>query len=445
MKRLILNNFIYYKTSKTKLFISFAFIISFFFMLNVYDELELQTIRSQSDHFRVESYSVNLLDSYIDFKDEQLNTLNFWDEVYPVYEPIPGDLFNGQEFLGYFYDGDNQEILEHLAIIKELREIESPLSSLLNDYSTLYSGGRMNVELTPYRYEINKIRLELLELVGEETTLHLLSFESPQSENLIRANQIRYEKLMNAQTPDDFNQYTVTFHNYPGKVFEGYMLFVILIFVLLLFYDLFSKDFEYDTYRTIYSSAYPRETIVKSKLAFSLIYTFILISIGMIITMIFLLLSKRIGYNVVASRVGYLFHPTLLNVNILSVLGQDAHYLVIPVIVKNLIVIFTGFLMIYMCLQGILYLSLKTKSSSTTLTVGVFILLASFFAGITSLKNVGSFVIPLFGFNFNSFIEGSSLMNIVYLILLLIIYNIVLSKIFKTAYTTDLLGGDHHD
>lgn len=443
MKRLIQNNFLYYFKNKTKLFISLAFIASFIMMLFVYDNFELNQITKNADMYRMQSYSYqDVWSNYVKEVFPKEEEMIFWNEVEAI---IDEDGFSGN-FLGYSYDGDNQKIQEQVVIVNRLIEITNELGSTVNGFASLHAGGRMNVELTPYRHEINKRVLEIYDLVGEETANKILSFREPETHHYVAKEQERLDALLESATPDDFNEYTVTIANYPSKALEGYTLFVIFVFVLMLFYDLFSKDFDFQTYRTIYTEPYPRKTVIKSKIYFAILYTLLLIVIGMLSVVIYLLFTRRMGYNVLSTRFGYMLHPVLINVNILSIFNASPTYIILPMIVKNLLAIIIASGLITVWLLLVLTMSFKTKSSPTTLTISVFILLALFFINLTPLKDIFILIFPLFGFNFERIFNGNSPVNIYYIILSVIVYRGIISYILnKSLNDGDLLGGDNHD
>lgn len=415
-------------------------------MLKVYDTMELNNILKMSNEYRSQSYMAQSLEyNYMTLKEDDLNALNFRDEVEELYEKDPSDPFNYEEYIGLNYEGDDATIKEEVEKINYLTKVSSEYSELLSGYSTLHAGGRMNVELTPYRHDINKFKLDIIEKFGYEDSKIILNLKEYETESYLRAEQVRYEKLLSVMTADDFNNYTVTVANYPGKAVEGYMLFVIMVFVLALFYDLFSKDFEFNTYRTVYTEPHTRKSIVNSKILFAILYTVLLIGIGMLITTLYLLFSKRIGYNIISNRIGYMFHPVLINTNIFSMFGHEPIYSTVPVILKNIVMLIVGLSLVYLWIQCILYLSLKSKSSATTLTISVFVLMAAFFVNLTNFKDILSFLIPIFGFNFNKFFDGSSNFYLAFFIIIIGIYNGLLRSQFKSFYSNDMLGGDSHD
>lgn len=413
-------------------------------MLFVYDSFELNRITSEADMYRGHSYMYSgLADSYQQLHMEELEAINYYEETY-IDES--SDELGFFQFHGIAYDGDNVDIQKHVDIINELYELSSEMADRLSSFASLYAGGRMNVELTPYRYEINTMRLRIYDLLGEEDALTILEFENPNSYEYVLKEQKRLEILMDSATPDDFNEYTVTIANYPSRALEGLMLFVILVFALLLFYDLFAKDFDAQTYRTIFTEPYSRKTIIQSKVFFAVIYLFLLIIIGMLSVTIYLLFVRRIGYNVLSTRFGYMLHPTLMNINILSLIGREPTYIILPALAVNIISIMTGVALLSVWIMATLTMSYKLKSSASTLTIGVFVLLAIFFINFTPLKDAFSYIVPLFGFNYTRMITGESPLVIIYIIILSIVFQGILAKIiYKDSDNSDLLGGDSHD
>lgn len=429
MKRLITNNFLYYFKSLSKVILSIAFVLSFIGIVFVYDNLELSVIKSQAGPYRTNSSSRELYGIRQDYLKQYA-------------------LDNNIDNLEELYNSDNIS-LEHEELMININSLDSLISELsetLNGFSSLHAGGRMNLELTPYRLKISDLYVELAEIVGWENLIKSVEIKPTDSINYFKAENKRLHKLELSQTPDYFNDYTVTVTNYPSKALEGLGLFTIFIFILFLFYDLFSKDFDYDTYRTIFTEPYSRKTIIKSRLAFAFLYTIILILIGMLITIVYLSVQKRVGYNVHPSRMGYILHPVLLNINPLVLFNLEPVYLVVPVIIKNIITILISGLLITLFLLFVCGLSFKLKSSASTLTISSFILISLIFVFFIKFDPYISLIIPLFGFGFNSYFSGYSFISIFYLIILTLIYIKFVNKVlFKDISNIDMLGGDDND
>ena len=426
MKTLIKNEFFYYKKNKTKLILSILFVISFFIMLFVYDNMELNAISKKASTFR--NYSRNV----------QFHVL---DIDYDIYD----------KYYHYLYNPNFKEEMseEELTLIKKLNhldEIQMELSELFTNYATLYSGGRMNLELTPYRNLISENVLKYyaaVESIVENDKAYIL--EDYSDIDLVNIEYKKYEKLLDSETPDNFNYYSITMMNYPSKVFEGYMLLIILVFMLLLFYDLFSKDFETLTYKTIYTTPYDRNTIIKSKIIFAFLYTLLLLLIGISSVSIYLLLYKRVGYNVLASRVGYIFHPEIININPLSIITNKPIYILIPIIFKNIISIILGVSIILFWLLLILNISLKIKASNSTITILTFVLIMIFFVSNFNVTKHLKLIFPLFAYNFDENIIGTQAINMYYIFILTNTLNYILYKYINTDISNiDLLDGEYN-
>lgn len=423
MKRLIKNNFIYYFNSSAKLLLSITFVLSFIGMIFIYDSFELNMIKAKANKIRLQSYNLNgLCSSYLD-------SLN----IEPIYNDY-GELVTEDENLN-----------SKCAMINETG---FKLANVMGSYATLHSGGRMNVELTPFRLEINRLELELYDLLGEDvanSVLDVSDYDNALQHKLVE--QKRLEKLISNLTPDYFNKYTTTLANYPSKVFEGLSLLSILTFLLLLFYDLFSKDFETGTYRHIYSLPYSRKKIVLSKIIFTFIYTLGLIIVGIILGSLYLFFATRTGYNVVAMRHGYILHPVIVNINPFTIFGAFPKYIIISTLVNNIITFFTGFFLIGLWLILISTISFKLKSSASTLTIGTFVLLVVFFIDQTQYTNLFAYFMPLFGFNFTEALINPKNINVLYLIIISFLISYLLLKLLtKHLDSSDFLkSGEHND
>lgn len=441
MKRLIQNNFLYYTKNFTKLFLSVAFILSFISVIFLYDGLELNQIRREAGGYRLQSMGKGGQSIQEAYKEQNKEAFEGLDIENALYFFLYGD--------DYWYDGEVIDLTEEqitlLSPLKEIHNIEVQIGILQNGLSTLHEGGRMNVELTSYRSEISKHYAELAEFVGWDAVA--ADVENGEFTGAyLKANHKRLMKLAQSNTPDYFNQYTVTATNYPSRVFEGLSLFTILVFVLLLFYDLFAKDFDFDTYRLIFSEPFTRKEIIQSKMIFAFLYTTILILIGVSISLLYLIIKQRTGYNVLPSRVGYLFHPVLLNINPLTMFGAKELYLVLPVLVINLVTLISGGALISLWIIFISGLSFKLKSSSSTLTITTFILIAVFFINITPFAKYFAMFIPIFGFNFENYMHYKSVMNVIYLLVLTLVYIYISNKVlFKDITGIDILGGGAND
>lgn len=423
MKRLIKNNLIYYFNSGAKVLLSIIFVLSFIGLIFVYDNLELNMIKGEANPIRLKTYTLNgLCYSYLEFKDIEI-IINEYGELV----------------------SDDKELNEKC---QTLNGIGFALADALSSYATLHAGGRMNIELTPLRLEINRLELELYALGGEDFANSVLgdtNYDNAFEYKLVE--QKRLEKLMPTLTPDNFNRYTITLANYPSKIFEGLSLFVIFTLLLLLFHDLFSKDFETDTYRYLYSLPYTRKKIVLSKILFSFIYTLGLIFLGILVGSVYLLFVTRTGYNVLRLRHGYLLHPVIININPFTILGASPKYAIVSTLTNNLITFITGFSLIGLWLLIINTLSFKLKSSASTLTISTFILLTIFFVDQTRLANLFAYFIPLFGFNFTESLINPKNINIMYLIIMSSIFTyLLLSFLTHDINDEDFLGsGEHND
>lgn len=423
MKRLVKNNFIYYFNSGAKVLLSIVFVFSFTGLIFVYDTLELNMIKGEANIIRLQSYTLNsLCYSYLVSHDIE----NIYNEH--------GELVSDDEEL------NNK--------CQRLNEVGFELGDVLSSYATLHAGGRMNVELTPHRLEINRLELELYDLAGEDfanSVLGVSNYDNAYEYKLV--DQERLEKLIYTLTPDYFNKYTITLANYPSKVFEGLSLFVIFIFLLLLFHDLFSKDFETDTYRHLYSLPFTRKKIILSKIIFSFIYTLGLIFLGIILGSIYLLFATRIGYNVVRLRHGYLLHPIIININPFTIFGASPKYAIISTLFNNVVTFVTGFSLIGLWLLIINTLSFKLKSSSSVLTTLTFVLMTIFFIDQIQFTNLFAFFIPLFGFNFSEILINPKNINVLYLVLISVIVGYFLLKLLIHGIVdSDFLGsGEHND
>ena len=441
MKRLIENNFLYYTKNLTKIFLSIAFILSFISVVFVYDNLELNQIKREAGALRLQSTGSDsglLIRALAEQNDFDIEGTELSEKLY-FYLYSDTEFYNGETFQL------TEEDLKVLVPIKEINEIHNQIGILQNGLSSLHEGGRMNIELTSFRSEISKKYAELADILGWEVVAEYAN-DGAHTAAYLEADHNRLMKLVESNTPDYFNKYTVTATNYPSKVFEGLSLFTILVFVLLLFYDLFSKDFDYDTYRTIFTEPYTRKTIIQSKLVFAFLYTGFLILIGMGITLLYLMIVKRVGYNILPSRVGYLLHPVLININPFTMIGLKELYIVVPVLVLNVLTIIVGGLLISLWIMFVSGLSFKLKSSSSTLTISTFILLAVFFISLTPFDTYFTLFMPLFGFTYEAYMQHQSFMNVIYLIVLTLVYIFVINKVFMKDITgIDLLGGDAND
>lgn len=439
MKTLILNDFRYYFKNKTKLLLTILFILFFVGGIKLYDTLELKELREEAVYVKKKSF----------YFYELTETLKY-EEMIKLAE-------RSGKPIEYWQDYDNEDQLTEEIYGKGLPfESAFHIHNISAAYASTIYNDRMNLELTPYRLEILSSELELLNQLNDEDRLKTLDvifktkfsdeFEIDESLKQAHLEKERLSKLLDTLTPDDFNKYTLTNSNLTGKVFEGYYLMGILIFILILFYDLISKDFDNDSYRTLYSGPYKRSLIIKSKIAFSLIYTLICIVLGLFLAHLVLFFSKTVSYNVLSHRHGYILHPTIMNLEFLSPFKSSLSQIIVPVFVQSIVSVILGSLMITSFMLLIHYLSFKLKSSSSTLTLLSFLLLVLFFINMTEVKNLLAILVPLFAFSYSSILHGEAYVNVYLLILMSIVWIILITKfIFKDLDTMDLLGGDHND
>lgn len=425
MKTLIKNEFLYYQKNSSKLVLSILFILSFFVMLNVYDNFELQEINKESHILRREANEVEF---------PNINS----QKIYNIYNKM-----YQQE-----YDDSIEITPAEIALLEEYEQmnaITNETGTLFRDFATLHARGRMNQELTPYREIIYRNILEIYQKSAKLSDDDSYLLDRYQDIPLLKIKHQQALKLLDSETPDNFNYYTTTFANYPSKVFEGSMLLVTLVIVLLLFYDLFSKDFEHLTYKTIYTNPYPRNKIIKAKLLFAILYTLLLITIGIVIVSVYLLFVRRSGYNVLDNRQGFIFHPEIINVNPLTILNQKPIYILIPVILKNIISILLGLSIIILWILLIVNISFKLKSSNSTLTILTFALIATFFINSFNFNTLFQYIFPIFAYPFDNIIVGLEPINMYYLFIVTNLYNYFLYKyINRDISKMDLLDGDYN-
>lgn len=392
MKRLIKNNFLYYRKSRTKIIISICFVLSFFVMVFVYDRLELDEIllvNRRREQIAVVDYEK------FDFEDEYLN------------------------------------------------ELVGNLNSLESGYFFLHASGRMNYELTPYRHQMNQTILAIYEHLGDQQDVLTVPGKSLDT---LKVEGQKLDYLQNHLIADDFSKYTITAANFPSKVFEGPFLFVILVFALILFYDLFSKDFDLKTYRTVYSSTDSRQKIVLSKIVFALLYFTALIIISILFLRIYLLLIKRSGYNVIPSRAGSLLHPRIMNLNFLSFISREPILITVPTYLYNFISVIYGLSLIYLWISFISLLSFKLKSSNNTLIISTYSLFAIYASNESILRNYLIYFLPIVAFDYHSSLSGEHPMNIMMMFIINIVLTLVIHSLLnKNLNTMDLLDGNHND
>ncbi|NLA52607.1 MAG: ABC transporter permease subunit, partial [Alcaligenaceae bacterium] len=252
--------------------------------------------------------------------------------------------------------------------------------------------------------------------------------------------------LMATLTADDFNKYTITANNLVSNVFQGYFLLTVLTFILLLFYDLFSKDYDHRTYQILFSEPIERKTIFQSKVVFALIYSLALILIVCLMTFIYLLTVRRMGYNIIPDRIGYIFHPVLVNINPLTVFGMSPKLVILPMIINNLLALLTGSSIIVFWILLILTVSFKLRSSSNTLTASVFLIIATFFISLIPVSIIFEYVFPISNFRFYDSLRGLSNINFIYIWLLSALWSYLTYRFYiKDVETIDILGGDYND
>lgn len=449
MKYLLKSDLLYYVKNKTKLVLSIAFIFSFLGIIFLYDNLELSEIKKEYQKLRY--YPVILNHEFTPVYDLWNNYENKYGLPYNFED---SDDFVLHEFWSTEYGIQTKEKIE--ALDDEVYQTTDELREMYTSYATLHAGGRMNVELTLYRQEINRLQIKLYELFHtsdidflDDNFLAKMDENRPyffDSYDNLLLEKDRLQVLGDTSTPDDFNYYTITNSNYLSKVFEGLSLFIILVFILALFYDLFSKDFVTRGYITLFSSPYPRSKIILSKLLFGVLYSLFLITIGITIASLYMFIQTRIGYNIVPKRHGYILHPVFMNTSIFSFLTNKVSITIVPMLFKNIVSLITGISLIGLWISIINYISFKLKSSSSTLTIGVFALLAVFFINFTPTRTALSYVFPIFAYNFDYILKGEVGLNFIYLIVLSIILSVLLNKyFFKDILTTDILDGDSND
>lgn len=418
MKTLIKHNLLYYYKNKTKLILSVLFIFSFFGMVFIYDNFELREIKNKATQLRLDSYQFRNLANQIHYDN------NYFEKNF-VFD---FDALSDEEKADY-------ELMEQL----------SKTYMLLDNLASQQNGGRLNVELTPFRLETTKSLLKLQKMMEAEEFDELLSQTSINPDTIAIEN-VRLEKLMATLTADDFNEYTITANNLVSNVFQGYFLLMVLTFILLLFYDLFSKDYDHRTYQILFSEPIERKTIFQSKVVFALIYSLALILIGCLMTFIYLLTVRRMGYNIIPDRIGYIFHPVLVNINPLTLFGMSPKLVILPMIINNLLALLTGSSIIVFWILLILTVSFKLRSSSNTLTASVFLIIATFFISLIPVSIIFEYVFPISNFRFYDSLRGLSNINFIYIWLLSALWSYLTYRFYiKDVETIDILGGDYND
>ena len=401
MKKLIFNEFLYYVKNPFKLLISIAIILSFPLVYNEYTNLEQVKLKEESNHL------VNI----------QTKNSSFYSSLTQKYFTLESIDFDK---------------LDELTIIQ----------GLLQNYSgglVTQINGNMNVQISSFRYEIMKLYDQVYQLIGDDAYLLLSDFHQD-SYDFIQSELNRLSILVNNNWVDENNEYTITLANYPSRVFEGLSLFTILALTLLLFYDLFSKDFENETYKTIYSTPIKRSKIVLSKLLFSLLYLFTLLIIGQIIVSIYLLLYHTDAYNLLSNKHGNILHPSLININSLNSFNKKVKYIIIPEYLKNIIFTFIGSSLIVLWISFLNIISFKSKSSSTTLSIGVFVL---FMSNVLNLLNINiiKILVPISAYNFQTILISENSFNFISTILFTIFYIILFNYLlFKSVNTNDFVN-----
>ncbi|NLC34308.1 MAG: ABC transporter permease subunit [Erysipelothrix sp.] len=422
MKTLIKYDLKYYLSNRVKLMVALSFILSIFATIFVYDFLELTILPQEVVELRSTAYSLQSLEYNLIREHEA--------EALKVMEADPSTLSDKEK-----------------GLLAGLRgEIETvKLFSLFDNLASQFSGGRLNVELTPYRYEINKELLVLIDQI-DPSYLEPILPKLDLSENYLKAEQVRITSLMNSLTPDDINQFTITQNNLAGKVLQGYALIIAMVFVIFLYYDLFAKEYNQRTYQTLFSSPYPRKKIYISKILFAIGYTLALVLIAILLGSIYLALQTRVGYNVAPSRIGNIMHPMLMNINPLTLFNMQPIYITVPLIVYNILSLTTGMLLLSLWIIIMQFIASKVRSSSNTLTMSLFGLLVIFFVGLFEVSDKLSVFIPFLAYRFNDNISGLSSVNILVYLLVIIIYIVIgLRAYLFNVGKIDLLGGDHHD
>ncbi len=404
MKKLIFNEFLYYLKNPFKLLISIAIILSFPLVYNQYSKIEKTELKKASNQY-VKIQSIN-------------------------------STFNSNLIQNYF----NLASFDH-SKLDELTRIQG----LLQNYSgglVTQINGNMNVQLSSFRYEIMKLYDEIYQLIGDDAAL-LLSDNHDYSYEYIQSELERLSILVNNNWVDEYYEYTITLANYPSRVFEGLSLFTILALTLLLFYDLFSKDFENETYKTIYTMPIKRSKIVLSKLLFSILYLFGLLLIGQIITSIYLIFYHTNAYNVLSNKQGNILHPSLINLNSLISFNTKVNYLIIPEYLKNIIYIFIGSSLIILWISFLNIISIKSKSSSTSLSVGVFVLFMSYALNLLNISII-KILIPISAFNYHPTLTSENNFNLSFSLIMTLFYitsfNYLLFKSIDTSDFTNTFG-----
>lgn len=373
--------------------------MSFFVMLNIYDDTELKMNN-------VEAYKV---------RDD---ALNFHPQIFQhmVIENIPKDF---------------------------LEQAGRDVFNAYGDYSFLLSAGRSNYFLTPQRQQLNQSLINLYDVLGEEL---YNDFAAAPPIEYLHLQKERYDSLMHYLIADDFNHYTVSAANSFSKIFEGNFLLMIMIFSLLLFHDLFAKDFDTKTYRHLYTTTHSRSKIIISKLLFALIYMTLLIGIATILLIGFLFITKRHEYETIASRVGDLRHLKIVNTNWRSTFNKTIILGLMSHAALNVMSAAVGMSFIMLWMIIVIFLSFKLKSANNTLVIGTYGIIAFFAINLTSLRDGFTFIFPLFGYQYSNFIYGDSIIHVTYVFILNILFSIMLLFIFlRNANTIDLLDGDHND
>lgn len=447
MRALLKNDYLYYTRNKTKLLLSIVFIISFLFVVIYYDRQEVKLNKENAIELRVESYKYRRL------AREREVILDLYREKYGsiVYDMMQNIYFADD----FWFSKDGEDLLNKINTIqKELSTSTEDLYNMYNDFSSSLQDGLQNKNTTEHRLKIVNQQILIydllnnssLDLVDENFIQQYFSNTSAYSYNDAHIEKQRLDILKETNTPDDTNYFAITNSNYGTKVFEGFSLFIILVFILLLFYDLFAKDFDTNVYRTLYSSPFKRSKIILSKLIFAFGYTFFLIICGVLISHVFIFIQRPTGFEIVGNRYGFIMHPHLINLNPLSLITKNETLTITSLLLKNIITLLTGTSIIVLWISLINIVSFKLKSSSSTLTIGVFTLLALYVVNMFSVRELFTFILPIFGFNYDYILSSTTTLNFYYIIIVSIIYvGIIHIYLLKDILTMDILDGDSND
>lgn len=319
----------------------------------------------------------------VEARDLKNTTTSKLDEVM-YYPEILTIVENELKFDQEFNQLNETEIRELETEYHNLDAVNTALIVLYSDYRHSIDG-QFNIErYTDYLTAKTDALKAGVQLFGEGES--------------IQKNELEIEVAMNHKLNDMpyfLSSYHLQSSNFISSVLTGVPVLLILVFVSLMNYEVFSSDFSGGSFKTTYTNEHSRRSIINSKLLFSIISTLIVIIIGIVIGMTITFLVNGFGS---------LHEETVVLSGYQSFIQPEVSYKIITFFERN-IQAFIYFSFILVAFLMILHLiAVTSKSTSTTLSLSLAMILIIGIVGQQAISDKLSIILGLFSYDYNQFL-----------------------------------------